>query len=203
MRGKKEGQGDCLGQTLGCGHWLSGNRHLCEPTVSTRTSSRLLKPFRLRLFMSFSSVRLSTCDGQQSMVSSGLVKGCGASTGDATLPATAASPGTEGMTLPCTVTKALSSVQAQRREPPSVSGARGSVRREWEYRFPKHAKTSQSTKNPCDMGRDCLLVSDLGLRAITARPADAALRISPPVKRCHWLPSQARILRTQISCPGI
>lgn len=202
MRGKQEGQGDCLGQALGCGHRLSGNRSLCKPTVSTRTSCRLLKPFRLRLFMSFSSVRLSTCDGQESMVSSGLVKGCGASTGDVTLPTAAASPGTDGLTLPRTVTNALSSAQAQRREPHSVSGARGSVRRGWEYRSPNHAETSQSTKNPCDTGRDCLLVSDLGLRAIRARPADAALRISPPMKRCHWLPSQAWILRTQISCPG-
>lgn len=42
-------------------------------TGCTRTSSMLMKPFRLRLFMSlFSSVWLSTCNGQESMVSSEL-----------------------------------------------------------------------------------------------------------------------------------
>ena len=122
--GSKTGGETASVRRVGCGHWLSGNRPLCKLTLSTRTSSRLLKPFRLRLFMSFSSVRLSTCDGQESMVSSGLAKGCGASAGDPTLPTIAASPGADGLTLPCTVTNALSSVQAQWRNPPSASGAR-------------------------------------------------------------------------------
>lgn len=195
-RGKKEGQGDCHSQVGGLWPLAVRKRALCKPTLSTRTSSRLLKPFRLRLLMSFSSVRLSTCDGQESMVSSGLSRAAMPALGIQPCPPQLPAQETDGQKLPCTVTHAFGSVQAQRREPSPTSGARASVRRGWEHSPPNHVKTFQSTKNPCDMGRDCLLVNDLGLRVVPAGPADAAPWRSPPTKRCHWLPSQAGILGT-------
>lgn len=66
-------------------------------------------------------------------------------------------------------------VQAQWREPPSTQGARASIRRDGNHIPKDQPETSQSTKNPCGWaGRDCPhCQGDLGLRAVTARPADA------------------------------
>lgn len=65
---------------------------------------------------------------------------------------------TDGQKLPCTVTNAQ-----------FCSGTVEGV-------FPPNqAETFQSTETPCDMGRDCLPVNDLGLGVVTARPADAAM----------------------------
>lgn len=58
-----------------CGHWPAGKQPSLTLTPRARTSSRLLKPFRLRLFMSLSSVWVSTCSGQESVVSSGPARG--------------------------------------------------------------------------------------------------------------------------------
>lgn len=92
-------------------------------TLRTQTSSRLLQPFRLRLFMSlFSSARLSTCNGQESSVSSGHqgLRPCGppwASAGHAALPAR----DTGGHDPPRAVTGAAqTSVRARREAPHSA-----------------------------------------------------------------------------------
>lgn len=75
---------------------------LLKPTLCTRTSRRLLKPFRLRLFMSlFSSVWLSTCNSQEKTVSSGPP--------ESAVPPAALPPGDRRTETTLTMTKAAQS----------------------------------------------------------------------------------------------
>lgn len=121
-------------------------------------------------------------------MSSGLVRAAVPALGMQPCHTSSAASPEQGMTLSCTMTNALSSVQAQRREPPSVSGAGVLLSEESGNTDPKACRNIPKHKDPCDMGGIVFLSVTLDSRAITARPADAALRISPPVKEVPLAP---------------